>query len=266
MGRKTGSSNKAKIARRVIEVLDFFDDDHREATVMDIVRRYNRPQSSTSELLSSLVELGLLRKDPYSRAYSLTPRAALLGTAGQSEMVRDGRLVRLVDRLASQLGLAVGLFAMVGTNAQIAAWRASARPSASLDSMLGGMQAPLCDVAAGWAILSAIDGTRCEGIVRRLNAEASDGRKFIQAEMMQHISDCREQRYAFGPAGFGSDAQMLGALVPRQPETQPLAIGIVYSHQDKVNPQGLLQAVSEAMRHCLPDHPERPVEKLPNAA
>ena len=58
------SSNKAKIARRVIEVLEFFDDNHREATVMDIVRRCNRPQSSTSELLSSLVELGLLHKDP----------------------------------------------------------------------------------------------------------------------------------------------------------------------------------------------------------
>ena len=68
----SGSSNKAKIAKRVVEVLDFFDDDHREATVMDIVRRYNRPQSSTSELLSSLVELGLLYKDPYSKFGQLT--------------------------------------------------------------------------------------------------------------------------------------------------------------------------------------------------
>ena len=41
-------SNKAKIARRVVEVLDYFDDEHPQATVMDIVRRYNRPQSSTS--------------------------------------------------------------------------------------------------------------------------------------------------------------------------------------------------------------------------
>ena len=80
------ASNKAKIAKRVIEVLEYFDDQHREATVMDIVRRYDRPQSSTSELLSSLVELGLLHKDPYSRSYSLTARAALLGVAGQAEV------------------------------------------------------------------------------------------------------------------------------------------------------------------------------------
>ena len=71
-------SNKAKIAKRVIEVLEFFDEDHPQATVMDIVRRFDRPQSSTSELLSSLVDLGLLHKDPCSRSYSPTPRAAML--------------------------------------------------------------------------------------------------------------------------------------------------------------------------------------------
>src|ERR1700741_1511938 len=92
------ASNKAKIARRVIEGLEYFDDSHREATVMDIVRRYGRPQSSPSELLSSLVELGLLYKDPHSRAYTLAPRAALIGASGQTGAVRDGRLVRLIDR------------------------------------------------------------------------------------------------------------------------------------------------------------------------
>src|SRR6202007_2091576 len=94
-------SNKPKTARRVVEVLEYFDDTHREATVMDIVRRYNRPQSSTSELLSSLVELGLLYKNPHSRSYSLAPRAALLGAAGQTGAVRDGRLVGLIHRLVA---------------------------------------------------------------------------------------------------------------------------------------------------------------------
>ena len=99
MAAVKAQSNKDKNARRVIEVLDFFDDSHREATVMDIVRRYQRPQSSTSELLSSLVELGLLEKDSQARTYRLTPRAAMIGTGSQSGVVRDGRLVRLVDRL-----------------------------------------------------------------------------------------------------------------------------------------------------------------------
>ncbi|MBM3595769.1 MAG: helix-turn-helix domain-containing protein [Alphaproteobacteria bacterium] len=61
MAGKRSAPNKAKIARRIVEVLEFFDDGYPEATVMDIVRHYDHPKSSTSELLSSLVELGLLQ-------------------------------------------------------------------------------------------------------------------------------------------------------------------------------------------------------------
>ena len=74
-------SNKTKIARRVIEVFEFFASEQRRATVMDIVRRYDRPQSSTSELLGALVEMGLLYKDPQSRSYAPTPRLAAYGFA-----------------------------------------------------------------------------------------------------------------------------------------------------------------------------------------
>jgi len=112
-------SNKARIARRVIEVLEFFDDRHSEATVMDIVRRYDRPQSSTSELLSSLVELGILYKDHRNRSYRPTPRAAMLGGSTQAPIVRDGRLNELMDRLNAQTGLAVALFGLVGVDVQI---------------------------------------------------------------------------------------------------------------------------------------------------
>jgi hypothetical protein len=147
--RKAASGNKAKIARRVIEVLDYFDDAHREATVMDIVRRYDRPQSSTSELLSSLVELGLLRKDRHARTYSLTPRAALLGTGGQSAAVRDGRIVRLLDRLSAQTGLPVALFGMTGLSAQIYAWRPATRNGRrDYCRTVDGLQHPLTESAA----------------------------------------------------------------------------------------------------------------------
>src|SRR5215207_4837214 len=147
-------SNKAKIANRVIEVFDFFDENHTEATVMDIVRRYGRPQSSTSELLASLVELGMLHKNPYTRSYRPTARAALLGTAGQSGAVRDGRLVRLIDRLVAQTGLSVAVFGKVGLNAQVVSLRQGTRgPDIGL---LGGSQTPLAYSAAGWLLLSTV--------------------------------------------------------------------------------------------------------------
>ena len=101
-------SNKTKIARRVIEVFEFFASEQRRATVMDIVRRYDRPQSSTSELLGALVEMGLLYKDPQSRSYAPTPRLAAFGCASQPEPIASGRLFAYMDRLAQTARSGVG--------------------------------------------------------------------------------------------------------------------------------------------------------------
>jgi len=266
MAGKT-SSNKAKIARRVVEVLEYFDEAHKEATVMDIVRRYNRPQSSTSELLSSLVELGLLRKDAYSRAYSLTPRAALLGTSGQPELVRDGGITRLMDRLVAQTGLSVALHSMVGLDAQIVCWRHGPRALAATRELAGGTKEPLACSASGWLMLSTIPRSRCEGVVRRLNAEADEASKFSFSDMMARIDACREPLHLFGPAGFSTGADSLNVLVPRQPDGHPLVISIVFGRDDNINPEALLQCMGDAMRKSLSD-PETPtnVEQLPQAA
>jgi DNA-binding IclR family transcriptional regulator len=223
-------SNKAKIAKRVIEVLEFFDEDHPRATVMDIVRRFNRPQSSTSELLSSLVDLGLLYKDPYSRSYTPTPRAAMLGAAVQPGLVRDGRLTGLIDRLAAQTGLAVAVFGMVGLNAQIFSWRGGARElrTAGAGGFAGGQLERLSDTAPGWLLLSTVEQPRRDGMLRRLNAEAAAERKFVPAAMAAQIDLCRDAGTATGPAGFGSIADVTAILLPGQPLGQPLAIGFVY--------------------------------------
>lgn len=246
MPTATGPSNKAKIAKRVIEVLEFFDDSHREATVMDIVRRYNRPQSSTSELLSSLVDLGLLYKDAYSRSYSLTPRAALLGTGGQTGAVRDGRLVRLLDRLAAQTGLAVAVFGMVGLNVQVISTRRGARGQDC--ALLGGSQVPLPQSAAGWLLLSTVSQPRCDGTVRRLIAEAPEDRKFAFADMAATLRKCRDEGYARGPAGFETKAEVLTVLLPEEEPGHPLAIGFVYNPDSGVKAQALLDCLNEAIR------------------
>jgi DNA-binding IclR family transcriptional regulator len=267
MATKASASNKAKIARRVIEVLEYFDDTHREATVMDIVRRYNRPQSSTSELLSSLVELGLLHKDPYTRVYSLTPRAALIGSAGQPEIVRDGRIVRLMDRLVAQTGLTISLQGMVGLDTQVVSWRHGARTLPATRDLGGGMKTPLTSSSAGWLMLSTLGRARGEGIVRRINAEAAEHEKFAYGEMIARIDRCREKRYVYGPAGFGNGAEALAVLIPQQPEGHPLVVSLVYGAEEKINADGLIQCVGDAMRACLPDPVETTnIQRLPTAA
>lgn len=269
MADRPAASNKAKIARRVVEVLEYFDDAHRDATVMDIVRRYDRPQSSTSELLSSLVELGLLRKDRHARTYSLTPRAALLGTGGQSGAVRDGRLVQLLDRLSAQTGLAVVLFGMTGLATQVFAWRAASRgPARDLCRTVGGLQHPLSHSAAGWLLLATIAQPRRDGLVRRLNAEAGDDQKFVFAEMCARIEACAQTGEVRGSAGFDSNREMVASLLPVEAADEPLAIAILFGREEPVNRDALAACIAEAIRQMMGEREEHPgtIAAFPTAA
>jgi DNA-binding IclR family transcriptional regulator len=263
MTTQAAAANKAKIARRVIEVLDYFDDLHREATVMDIVRRYGRPQSSTSELLSSLVELGLLTKDAHARSYSLTPRAALIGAAAQPEAIRDGRLVRMLDRLSAQTGLGTGLFAISGVNAQLISWRCA---SSGRSGPYNGSQEPLCHSAAGWLLLSTIDRSRRDGILRRLNAEASDAAKFVHAELAERIEAAACDGHVTGPAGFGSPGEALAVLLPAEIAGQPLAVSIFHEDGKSINAPSLLQSARDAIERCMADPKPAELAEFPTAA
>ena len=246
-------SNKAKFAKRVIEVLEFFDEEHPQATVMDIVRRFDRPQSSTSELLYCLVEVGLLYKDPHSRSYSPTPRAALLGRAAQPSLIRDGRLTGLIDRLSAQTGLAVGVFGMVGLQVQIYSWRSGQRALRTSNpfGICGGQKDHLSSSAAGWLLLSTIPQPRRESMLRRLNAEAAADRKFCVSELAARVQQCHDQGGVTDVAGFESNAQFTAMLFPGLPQNQPLAIGFAYEPSEHIDPTALLQTLRDAVDRCF---------------
>jgi DNA-binding IclR family transcriptional regulator len=248
---------KAKAAERVIEVLEFFDEQHRHATVMDIVRRYNRPQSSTSELLASLVDLGLLYKEPGSRSYTLTPRAAILGSLSQPRLVCDGRLRRLIDGLRDDTGRGTALIGMVGPHAQVYRWApalcmpaTSARAIGCSAPATGGTRDSLCHTAAGWLLLSTLPAQRRDGVIRRLNAEAPECRKFSHADMVARVQECGRQGFAIGPAGFGVNASMIATLVPTEPGERPMALGLVCEQADLANQEALLRSLRGSVALC----------------
>jgi DNA-binding IclR family transcriptional regulator len=264
--------NKAKTARRVIEVLEFFDEQKRHATVMDIVRRYKRPQSSTSELLAILVEMGLLYKDPGSRSYTPTPRAAMLGSLSQPALVRDGRLSMLIDRLVAQTGLGTALMGMVGLNSQMFRWMAGSKPlrTAIPNGLSGGVQERLFENPAGWLLLSTIAAERREGVIRRLRAEAPADRKFRQSLMSERIENCGRQGFGVGPAGFGTPADMCAVLLPADPGERPMVLGFVYEPSHEIDPAALIALLQKSVQSCVGQNPssnsDAPVVKTVSTA
>jgi DNA-binding IclR family transcriptional regulator len=259
------TANKAKIARRVVEVLEFFDEDHPEATVMDIVRRYDRPQSSTSELLSSLVELGLLQKDPFARSYRPTVRAAMLGATAQHGVVRDGRLIQFLDRLVAQTALPVMLVTKIGLEAQIVTARKGGNARLRrVGSWRGGVREPLNRNAAGLLLLSTMAEGKREAALRRLNAEADEAARFSPAEVLRQIVLLSESGLALGSAGYGSSETMIACLLPGQPEDSPLAACIVVDKADQH--EALAQCLRDAVHNALVETDVDNVEALATAA
>jgi DNA-binding IclR family transcriptional regulator len=240
--------NKAKIAKRVIEVFEFFNENSQQATVMDIVRRYGRPQSSTSELLATLVEMGLLYKDSRSRYYSPTPRLAALGISAQPEIIRNGHLFAFMDRLAQTTRNSVALFGMVGTNVQI--FRLSPGPEPSLREIGYGACEQLSASAAGLLLLSTMPAEQASRILWRLNAEAPAEEKFNPVETREHVASLRRQGHAMGQAGFVAGVQMVATLLPRAGAERPLALGMMYPAAATIDTEALLATMNHGIAQC----------------
>lgn len=240
--------NKAKIAKRVIEVFEFFNENSQQATVMDIVRRYGRPQSSTSELLATLVEMGLLYKDSRSRYYSPTPRLAALGISAQPEIIRNGHLFAFMDRLAQTTRNTVALFGMVGTQVQV--FRLASGPEPVLRDVGYGACEQLSASAAGLLLLSTLPAEQASRILWRLNAEAPAEQKFNPVEAREQVAAMRRQGHAAGQAGFGTGAQMVATLLPRTAAERPLALGMMFPGAAIVDAEALVATMDHSIGQC----------------
>ncbi|MFC4595802.1 helix-turn-helix domain-containing protein [Sphingobium tyrosinilyticum] len=241
-------SNKTKIAKRVIEVFEFFDNNKRQATVMDIVRCYGRPQSSTSELLASLVEMGLLYKDQRSRTYRPTPRLATLGASVQPDIIRDGRLFTFMDRIAQSTRHSVGLFGIVGTHVQLFRWSPGTMPLAG--ELGSGASDRLCASTAGQLLLSTMPSDESGKILRRLNAESMEEDKFNYSAMVAQIAAFQRAGHATGDAGFGCNGRVTAVLVPTVVTDRPLALGVIYPAASSMDPDALVATLRSGIAQC----------------
>jgi DNA-binding IclR family transcriptional regulator len=216
--------------------------------VMDIVRRYGRPQSSTSELLASLVEMGLLYKDARSRSFLPTPRLASLGRSGLPASLRNGRLFAFMDRLAYQTRLAVALVGVVGTHAQIFRW--SPGSDSSTRDLGCGAATALSDSVAGLLLLAAMQPDYARRILWRLHAEGPEHERFLPAEVQEQVRQFRRQGHATGSSGFAGGMRMTAMLLPIAEGDRPLAVGLLYPEFCSIDPDALVATLERGIAQC----------------
>jgi DNA-binding IclR family transcriptional regulator len=211
-----------KSALRALEVLEFFTEDRPVASVNDVARHYQYPQSSTSELMNCLVSLGYLRRDEGGRKFVLSSRVATLGSWVQPMLFRHGKLFTLMDGLAELTDVSVVLAGINMARLQILHVVGPAEQRNRI--FLQDAAVSVLHSAEGLALLSTYSSTTLKGVVHRLNSELDDSFRVGLSEVKAQLEAAAARGYVAtdGPAR----SRDLAIVLPHAAGGERLALGV----------------------------------------
>jgi DNA-binding IclR family transcriptional regulator len=212
-----------KSAVRVIEIFEYFAEARRTLALKDIVDRLGYPQSSTTNLLKSLVSMGYLHYDRVERTYYPTFRITNLGDWFSD--VIDDDLLALMRRLQSKTTETVLIATQNDLYLQYLRVLDSTH-SLRFNIKEGSMRL-LTQSSLGWILLSGMSPSSVEKLCRHINAaESESSRRVSIPGFLKEIEKVAKQKYCYVPnlpeLGGGSVAMLL----PGTLRGQRIAIGV----------------------------------------
>jgi DNA-binding IclR family transcriptional regulator len=263
----SGKPLKGKSVRRTIDVLEYMAAKNAGVTVMDVARALSIPQSTTSELLVALVDMGIAARDISSKYYSATPRLAAIGLAAQPPLLAEGSVFRAIDDFAARTGLIVGLFGINDTKVQ-PCWmsgmavtgRRGAVISSGLDpqDLFRDASVHLAAGSIGLMLLSSLGEERSSRLLWRIRAETSGQEKSSHSELCHSVRLIREKGSASGLSGFSKELAATAVMLPSHYGEQPLALAALYPRASFIDTHALARALIQnltPMRGMPDDEP-----------
>lgn len=245
-------SSVVKSAGRVLQILEFFDDVKRDATVIEICRSLGYPQSSTSVLLRSLVQLGYLSYDPRRRTYHPTNRVRVLGNWINGPLFGEGKLLRLVSELNERTGHVIFLGVRNGLHIQ---YIHVAQATTSLRLHLTpGMSRPIATSVGGQVLLSILPDAEVLKLVRRINAERAEGEPLVDSkELLATLRTIRSKGINTSLASkVTPGSAVIAMLLPSVLADPPLVLGIGGASELMVPRfDEIIACMREVIAHCM---------------
>lgn len=214
-----------KSAHRVLEILEFFDLNHRTATVMDLSRALGYPQSSTSELLRCLTRLGYLHYNRYRRTYGPTARVALLGSWVEPSLFRGGAVLTAIDRIAQSIGETV----LLSTAANYIVQHLHVVVGEGEDAVIehAGAVEKILHNPIGRLILSSFNDQMIRSALHRLNAEEDDPSNHVRiAEEAEELRALRSRGWIVDANAYNDGTGVVSVLLPLRRGTERLALSV----------------------------------------
>lgn len=161
-----------KSAQRVLELLEFFADWRRPASVKEISQSLGYPQSSTSVLMRSLAESGHFDHEPRTGMYVPNVRIALATGWIEEHLFSEQSLLRLMERVLAECGHTVMIGTQKGVHVRYLHVLQATRTGRFLAKT--GSLRPLFRSATGKMILSTKPEREIPALLRRANALETD--------------------------------------------------------------------------------------------
>lgn len=218
------STATIKTAKRIFEVLEYFEDVKRPISLKEIASKCDYPTSSAAALLKSMVVLGYLFYDSYNRTYLPTMRIAQMGGWLNTGLFGDNAILALADHVHQQLDELVSISTQSDLHAQyIHCLQTTKRLRFEVKP---GEVRPLAISGIGRTLLSGHTDAEIERLVRRINAVCPPEERIELDGLMKIINGIRRDGYMFSRHVIVQDAGVIAVLLPKRDFGRDLVLGV----------------------------------------
>lgn len=246
-----------KSAQRVLELIEFFAEWRRPASIKEICQSLGYPQSSTSVLMMSLKESGYFDHDARTGMYVPNVRLALATGWIQAELFSEQSLLRLMERVLAECGHTV----MIGAQHGIHLRYLHALQATREDRFLArsGALRPLFRSAGGKMILTTRSEREVAQLLRRANAlETTPELRGEIPQVQRELNRIRRDGWSMSMGTSMPGAAALAILLPVPRGRPPMALCLGGPmreiRQDRERLLGILRSAVDGFRQAVAAH------------
>ncbi len=214
-----------KSAQRVLEVLEFFAEWRRPATVKEISQTLGYPQSSTSVLMKSLTESGHFDHEPRTGMYVPNVRMALATAWIEEHLFSEQGLLRLMERVLAACGHTVMIGTQQGVHVRYLHVLQATRQGRFM-ARTGALR-PLFRSATGRMLLTTHAEKDVALLLRKANALETDPSLWVEvpAALLER-EKARKEGYAMSMGTSMPGAAALAILLPVPQGRDPMTLSL----------------------------------------
>lgn len=214
-----------KSARRAMELLEFFAESRRPASVKEVSQSLGWPQSSTSVLLRSLADAGFYDHDDRTGMYAPSVRILLAAEWIGDQLFSERSLLRLMERVHAQTGHTVMIGAQHGLHVRYLHVLQATREG-RFTAKIGSLR-PLFRSATGKMLLTLKPEREIALLLRRANAIEPDPKAMLTLdEVLRERELTRRNGYALSLGTSVPGAAALAILLPTPRNQKPMTLSL----------------------------------------